>query len=183
MRYSAEHKESVRARIVEAAAKALRRSGLDGVSVPALMKKAGLTHGGFYVHFADKDELVAEAVRFAAHQTARRVFEGSAGVEEMLAAYLSMGHVDHREEGCVLGALGTEAPHQKPTVRRAFAEMARGFVRHVERKLHPKSERAKLSDEALVTASKMLGAIMLARLVDDDALAKRILAATRDSLT
>lgn len=68
------HKEAVREQIVRVTAEALRRHGLSGVSIPALMKSAGLTHGGFYAHFATRDELVAEAIRAAASDTSRGTF-------------------------------------------------------------------------------------------------------------
>ena len=73
MRYPDGHKEQVRAQIVRTAARALRELGLEGISIPALMKKAGLTHGGFYVHFKDRDDLVAAAVEHAAAETGARV--------------------------------------------------------------------------------------------------------------
>src|SRR5688572_5057142 len=67
MRYPAGHNDAIRAKIIETASRVLRREGLDAVSIPKLMKAAGLTHGGFYVHFEDRDELVAEAVAHAAN--------------------------------------------------------------------------------------------------------------------
>jgi TetR/AcrR family transcriptional repressor of nem operon len=178
MRYPEGHKDAMRARIVEAASRALRRDGLDAVSIPALMKSVGLTHGGFYVHFRDRDELVAEAVAFAANETVERIFAGDDGpVDEWLRAYVSEGHAAHPALGCVLAALGTEAPRQSATVRRSFAEAAGALLRQVQRKLHPTSKRAAPADDALVLASRMVGAVVLARLVRDEALAKRILAA------
>lgn len=74
MRYPEGHKEAIRERIVAAAATALREQGLSGVSIPALTKSVGLTHGGFYAHFESRGELVAAAVEAAATQTAREVF-------------------------------------------------------------------------------------------------------------
>ncbi len=71
MRYPDGHKEEVRASIVASAARTLRKKGLAGLSIPALMKEAGLTHGGFYLHFHNRDELVAEAVMAAAEGTGR----------------------------------------------------------------------------------------------------------------
>jgi TetR/AcrR family transcriptional repressor of nem operon len=184
MRYPDGHKESVRARIVEAASRALRRDGLDGVSIPKLMKMAGLTHGGFYAHFRDRDELVAEAVLCAANGTSQGIFEAEdRSADDTLSAYLTKGHVNHPEHGCVLAALGPEARRQPAPVRRAFAESARGFLRHVEKKLDPGSTPGKLSDRALSVAASMIGAIVLARLVQDDALAARILAAVRSRAT
>lgn len=179
MRYPEGHKEAVRARIVKTAAKVLRKGGIDAIGIPALMKKVGLTHGGFYVHFAGKDELVADAVESAAAATTAGAFADENTLEQTLARYLSLGHVQHPEEGCVLAALGSEGRTQPATVRRSFATTARGFLRNVERKLDPKSPPAKLSDEALALAARMIGAIVLARLVDDEALAERILAAAR----
>jgi TetR/AcrR family transcriptional repressor of nem operon len=183
MRYPEGHKEAMRARIVEAASRALRRDGLDAVSIPALMKSVGLTHGGFYVHFRDRDELVAEAVAFAANETVERIFAGDDRLlDASLAAYLSEAHATHPAFGCVLAALGTEAHRQPAPVRRSFAEAAGVLLRQVQKKLHPRSKRAEPSDDALALASRMVGAVVLARLVRDEALATRILAvAARDS--
>jgi TetR/AcrR family transcriptional repressor of nem operon len=180
MRYTERHKEQVGARIVEAAAEALREHGIDGVSIPAMMKQVGLTHGAFYCHFRDRDELVAEAVRFAADRTAERVLDSPGDdAPAMLRRYLSPQHRDHPERGCVLAALGTEGRRQGPAVRRAFAYVARGFVRHVQRRLHPKLPPDALRDDALQLAARMIGALVLSRLVDDEALSARILHAAR----
>lgn len=96
MRYRPSHNEAVRARIIAAAARALRKHGLDGVSIPALMRDAGLTHGAFYVHFKNRDELVEASVLSAADDTAKAVFadDDLVGVG---ARYLSLAHVRHPE--------------------------------------------------------------------------------------
>ena len=181
MRYPDGHKEAVRERIVAAAASALRGRGLAGVSIPGLMKSAGLTHGGFYAHFGDRDELVAAAVEAAGAATAKGAFGESLTLEETLSRYLSNGHVEHPEEGCVVAALGTDGCRQPPRVRRAFADVARGLLRLVERKLHRARPSRTVSDEALRVASTMVGAVVLARLVDDPKLADRILRSARES--
>jgi len=184
MRYGEGHKESVRTRIVDAASRALRAGGIDGVSIPKLMKLVGLTHGGFYAHFRDRDELVAEALMAAGQESAERMLaEGTKPPEERFRGYLSKAHADHPEVGCVLAALGTEASRQAPPVRRAFARIGRGFLRRIETVLHPESEPGTLSDEALETGARMVGALVLARLVQDDALAERILDAARRPTT
>jgi TetR/AcrR family transcriptional repressor of nem operon len=180
MRYPEGHKEAVRANILERAARAFRRDGLSGVSIPALMKAAGLTHGGFYGYFDNRDELVAQAVMLAAQQTAARVLsEEAVDREGMLAGYLSEEHVAHPEFGCVVAALGSEAPKQAAPVRRAFAEAARGLLRAVDKQLRPERRGNALGDESLRLAAQMVGAIVLARLVDDTELARRLLAAVR----
>ncbi|HEX3851816.1 MAG TPA: TetR/AcrR family transcriptional regulator [Polyangiaceae bacterium] len=172
MRYPDGHRESVRMRIVEAASRALRRDGLDAVSIPKLMKLVGLTHGGFYVHFRDRDELVAEAVAYCTKDSA---LASDVPTAEAFAKYLSQDHVRHPERGCVIAALGIEGARLRGPVRRAFAEAATRLLRGVERRLHPKGGDGTLSDEALATASRIVGAVVLARLVQDEALANRLL--------
>lgn len=180
MRYPDGHKEAVRADLVERAARMLRREGLSGMSIPSLMKDAGLTHGGFYAHFASRDALVAEAVRWAAGQTAARVLSDEAGdLHAMLEAYVSEGHAKHPEIGCVIAALGTEGWKHEGPIRRAFGEVARGFLRLVDRQVRKKKANAEPSDAALRLSAQMVGAVVLARLVEEPALAKRILAAAR----
>ena len=179
MRYPEGHKQAVRAKIVAAAAKAIRKSGIGGVSIPKLMERAGLTHGGFYVHFEDKDELVAAAIGAAAAATGKTVFEEPATVQATLNMYLSEQHLGDPTNGCVIAALGTDASRQPTVIRRAFSDAARGLLALLEKKLHPDSPRGKLSEDTLVQGATMIGAIVLARAVGDEGLARRILAAAR----
>lgn len=202
MRYSADHKAAARARIVSAASRAIREQGLEAPSVPHIMREAGLTHGGFYNHFQDRDALIAEAIAASASETLANVLDvPGATVDSMLALYLSGAHVANPGEGCVLAALGTDAPHAtSPLVRGAFAATARGFISHIggllrsgagqpaatgkralssRRATKRASTTADVDDDALVVASRMIGAVILARLVDDEKLATRILAAAR----
>jgi AcrR family transcriptional regulator len=181
MRYPEGHKEAVRKRIVASTTKALREHGLSGVGIPALMKSAGLTHGGFYAHFESRDDLVAAAIEAAGAQTADDVFSGARSLEETLGMYLSKGHLEHPERGCVVAALGAEGARQAPSVRRAFARAAKHLLGLVERKLHPGRRGRALSEEALRLTATMVGAVVLGRLVDDRALAERILDAARRS--
>jgi TetR/AcrR family transcriptional regulator, transcriptional repressor for nem operon len=180
MRYPDGHKEEVRASIIKNASKALRRDGLSGVSIPALMKKAGLTHGGFYTHFKSRDDLVAAAVLFAAEETGASVLSDEMGdLTATLKAYLSKEHMLHPEEGCVLAALGAEGRHQTAPIRRAFANAARGFLRLVDSKLQKKNRSPEPSEAGIRLAAQMVGAVVLARLVDNEELAVRILTAAQ----
>jgi TetR/AcrR family transcriptional repressor of nem operon len=182
MRYPDGHKQEVRARIVAAAARALRQHGIAGVSIPALMKDAGLTHGGFYAHFADRDELVAEAIAFAGQQTADNVFAEELSLEQAMAHYLSEAHVAHPEQGCVVAALGSEGGQHAPSVRHAFSQVAVGLLRLVQRKLDRAAAGRAPSDAALRTTATMVGAVVLSRLVRDEKLASRILRVARSSV-
>jgi TetR/AcrR family transcriptional repressor of nem operon len=179
MRYPDGHKAETRERIVRAAAGALRRVGVAGVSIPELMRKAGLTHGGFYGYFRDRDALVAEAIAAGASETAQAVFADELSLAESLGRYLSPRHVAHPEHGCVVAALGSEGFHQPRAVRRAFAEVAHGLLALVDKKVHPGATTRTPSDDALRIAASMVGAVVLARLVDDEELAGRILRAAR----
>lgn len=172
MRYPEGHNDAVRTRIVETASRALRRDGIDAVSIPKLMKLVGLTHGGFYVHFKDRDDLVMAAL---AHGASESAFSEGVSAEEAFGKYLSKDHVGHPEFGCVVASLGAEGIRKKGRVRRAFADAARGLVRGVEKKLHPKGAQGKISDEALEKASQIVGAVVLARLLHGDPLADRLL--------
>ena len=185
MRYDDRHKESVRSRIVREAARALRGTGIDGIGIPGLMRRAGLTHGGFYRHFRSRSELVAEALRAASDETTPRLFGAALNAVEPLKAlletYLDPRHRLHPERGCPLAALGAEAPRQDPAVRRAFSEIAVRFLRNLDpvvRGAAPEPGKEP-DDETLAIAAAMIGALMLSRMVLDEALADRVLAATR----
>ena len=146
------------------------------MSIPALMKQLNLTHGGFYGHFANRDELVVEAVMTAANETAENVLSEQVGsLDETLAHYLSKEHVAHPEMGCVLAALGPEARHQSAPIKKAFARVADGFIALLDRKVKRRSKSQEPSDEALLRASQMIGAVILARVLDDPKLVERLL--------
>jgi TetR/AcrR family transcriptional regulator, transcriptional repressor for nem operon len=179
MRYPEGHKDEVRSRIIQAASEALRSHGIEGVGIPALMKRAGLTHGGFYSHFENRDSLVAEAITSAALETGDRIFAEDRDLQSVLDAYLSQRHLDHPAQGCVLAALGTDGARQPGPVRHAFAKAARGMLRLLQKKLHPEVADGPLNSDTLALASMMVGAVILGRLVDDAELAGRILEAAR----
>lgn len=177
MPLSKEHKAETRERILKKAGALFRRGGIDGVSVPALMKEAGLTHGGFYAHFASKDELIAEIIERALNETSEYLDAAArrsdAPVDAVIDAYVGAFHRDHPDQGCVVAALGPEAARGTPVVRSA---LARG-VRHAARRL---SETLDLGedgeDEALALYAGLVGAIVLSRACGDDPdLSNRIL--------
>jgi TetR/AcrR family transcriptional repressor of nem operon len=181
MRFPKEHKPLVRERIVRAAARKLRGAGLEGPSVPDLMKEAGLTHGGFYGYFRGRDELVAEAVRKAGTETAEGVFKPSPDLTAVLDTYLSDEHLRRPNSGCVVAALGSDGWRKGKKVRAAFADVAEGLARLVDEKLVPVEQGDAISDRALAVTAQMVGAVVLGRLVDDPVLAARMLSAGREA--
>src|SRR5690242_2551362 len=118
-------KEATHERIVEAAARAIRRTGYDGTGVADIMKDAGLTHGGFYAHFASREAMLAEAADRAGSESVAMMERigatapPSRALQAMMEAYLSKAHVEGVETGCAAAALGSEMPRQAPEVRRA----------------------------------------------------------------
>src|SRR3954467_14737268 len=111
-------KEATHERIVEAAARAIRRSGYGGTGVAEIMKDAGLTHGGFYAHFASREAMLAEAADRAGAEGMKLAARVAAdappdrALEAMAQAYLSKAHVEGVETGCAVAALGSEMPRQ-----------------------------------------------------------------------
>src|SRR5205085_4768226 len=118
-------KEATHERIVEAAARAIRRSGYNGTGVADIMKDAGLTHGGFYAHFDSREAMLAEAADRAGAEAVAASARIAASappqraLTELVRAYLSKAHLEHVETGCPVAALGSEMPRQAPEVRRA----------------------------------------------------------------
>lgn len=169
-------KEETHARIVAVAARAIRRSGYDGVGVADIMKEAGLTHGAFYAHFASREAMLAEAARQACAESAAAAAGVAAtvppgqAVASMLGAYLSKAHADHAETGCPLAALGSETSRQAPEVRRVTTRHVKEMVDLLARQ-SPDWGQAQAHAQALVAISTMVGALLLSRAVDDPALA------------
>src|SRR5437660_5661679 len=126
MRYEPEHKTRTRDRIVRNAARKLRAEGLSGPDVAGVMKASGLTVGGFYKHFRNKDELLAEAIA-QAFSDSERVFSFLEHVpredrwKEVVRRYLSPEHCDHPDAGCPVAALAAEMARAKLGVKKRIS--------------------------------------------------------------
>jgi AcrR family transcriptional regulator len=172
-------KEATHERIVETAARAIRRTGYDGAGVAEIMKEAGLTHGGFYAHFDSREGMLAEAAdRAGADGMAVLARVAAAAppkkaLEAMLRAYLSKEHVEGVETGCAIAALGSEMPRQRPKVRRAATRRIKEMIDLVARQ-SPDRGQPGAHERALVTVATALGALVLARAVDDPELTKAL---------
>lgn len=164
-------KEITHTRIVETAARAIRRSGYDGTGVADIMKEAGLTHGGFYAHFASRDAMLAEAADHAGEETiaiAKRIFAevpGDQGLQALMQVYLSNEHMANIETGCSFAALGSEMPRQAPEVRKASTCRIKEMIALIKSRLS--GQQANKDEKALVMLSTMVGTLLLARAVED----------------
>lgn len=179
MRVSRAEAARNRERIVEAAARLFRERGFDGIGVADLMKSAGLTHGGFYGHFASKEDLMAQAcVRALDDSLATLSQVAERGGENALSAvatvYLSPVHRDRPGGGCVLAALGAEAARHGSPLRSAFTRGVRSALEVLTRFVPGESERAKRA-QALAAYASMIGGLVLARAVDDPELSDEVL--------
>ena len=187
MKVSREQAAQNRERVVETASRLFREKGYGGIGVADLMRSAGLTHGGFYGNFKCKEDLMAEAVAHA--------IDGSLGewdallgkhpahpLEEVVAAYLSAGHRDHPGAGCAMAALGPEVARLAPPVRCAVTE---GVRKQIDRlaTLMPPDAPGEQREAALVTYASMVGALVLARAVNDDTLSDEIMNAVHGAVT
>jgi AcrR family transcriptional regulator len=148
------------------------------------MDEAGLTHGGFYAHFPSREAMLLEALDAAAGETIERLSKvpDTAPPGKQLAAlvdyYLSDRHVENVERGCTLAALGSEAGRQSPEMRHVMTRRVKELTDVIERALPAWGDGA-AHDDALAVMSTMLGALLLARAVDNPALAKSVRASAK----
>ncbi|UHA75893.1 TetR/AcrR family transcriptional regulator [Paenibacillus sp. 481] len=177
MPYPKGHKMKVRNKIVESAAKAFRTHGIHDVSVPFIMKGAGLTHGGFYSHFDNKEQLVAEACRYAISDTIALLQQAAdqekqnPKINTVIDYYLSTYHRDNTEMGCIIPALSGE-------LSRASEEIRQVFTLELERMIAFISNLAEIdTSKGSSLMSSMVGSLVLARTVSNPELSGNLLSA------
>jgi AcrR family transcriptional regulator len=178
-------KQETHERIVDVAARAIRRNGYAGVGVADVMKEAGLTHGGFYAHFDSRDALLVEALERAGRESGeavtraleRRAAKGVSGFRALVEAYLGDEHLASLETGCPVAALACDMPRQSDAVREASAVRVRRLVAGVQSAL-PHASRAMAS----VVAGTLVGTLQLARALGANADGRALLSAARKAL-
>jgi TetR/AcrR family transcriptional repressor of nem operon len=184
VRVTREQAEANRQKILEVAGMLFRERGYDGIGVADIMKRAGLTHGGFYGHFPSKDDLAAEITARVLGREGwleRLTGKPNPSAGEVVKNYLSPRHRDDPGRGCLLAALGSDVPRQPRPVRRAFTEGLRHRV-EVLKQLMPGRSPAAKRQKALATLAGLVGALTLARAVDDAQLSEEILEAAKAAL-
>jgi TetR/AcrR family transcriptional repressor of nem operon len=182
MGHSKASKANTHAKLVETAAARFKEHGVDGISLADLMHDLKLTHGGFYKHFASRDELVAEALELALNESGQtmreRLFDGDKPtLAKFIDFYLDEAHRDARAGGCAVAALAGDAA-------RKGAEVQAQFRRSIERNVETLSETLKgdaheSREAALMILSSLYGALMMARAVGDSPLSREVLRTVR----
>ncbi len=183
MRYAAEHKDQTRSALLKAAAEEMRAHGPDGVSVAAVMKRVGLTHGGFYAHFDSKDALIAAAVSEMFVHAARRreKYAGSiTSISGFIDSYVSAVHRDNPSRGCPIPALMSEAGRWPKGARKAFDEGIARLAQRLAALMPPHVTEPQPAAMSLI--AEMAGAIALSRSVADAALSDALLDSSRAAL-
>jgi TetR/AcrR family transcriptional repressor of nem operon len=181
MRISKEKAAENRDRILKAASRLMRERGISGVGVDALTEAAGMTHGSLYSQFGSKERLVEEAVADAIAAKGQELREVSA-LGDYVSEYLSATHRDQPGSGCPFAALCCEMARQSRGARERFTAGLRGMVGWLSGQMDTELRQRQREEKALSTLASLVGALVLARAVNDPKLSDDILRATKNGL-
>jgi TetR/AcrR family transcriptional repressor of nem operon len=187
MRYRPEHKAEVHQKIVKDASRRVRAEGLNGAAVAAVMRGTGLTHGGFYKHFKNKDALLIESLGESFREITDRLIHAAEqshskdSWKAIVETYLSLEYCDHVERGCPLPAL---APELARVDKKMSGLVLAALVNYKDRMVPFMPGRRTADQERAFFAifSTMAGAIEIARLLPKPEMREKVLASARDLL-
>ncbi|MEJ7927507.1 TetR/AcrR family transcriptional regulator [Sphingobium sp. AN641] len=180
VRYSPEHNEAIRKKIVEVASFRFRKDGIGAVGLAPLMKEAGLTHGTFYTHFKSKDDLVAATVAELNRERLEAIgatLERPNGVETFLRSFLSEGHRDNFSAGCLNASIVGEIARESEVVRAVYTQGTSDLVDMLALRLE-RFETDERRQAAIALLAMMTGGIQSARAVSDPTSSAEILDST-----
>jgi TetR/AcrR family transcriptional repressor of nem operon len=188
MKYPAEQKAETHEKIVTAAARSFRERGSLGEGIANLMKDLGLTHGGFYRHFENKEDLYVQAVTRGFQETGDRMVAAAKAAPKggelraIIERYLSLEHMEHAGQGCVIAALAQEIARQPPAVRSKINAAMESYRERLLPFLPGKSglEKRKMF---FILFPALAGVLMMARAITDAGARKEMLAAARQFYT
>jgi TetR/AcrR family transcriptional regulator, transcriptional repressor for nem operon len=166
-------------RILDIAAARIRRDGINGLAVAELMNEAGLTHGGFYRHFDSREQLIAEAAQRALTQgsawtIAAGQLGGQVGFAALIDGYLSTRHRDHPEAGCGVAGVAADAARVGGPAQASYSRQVKECLAVIADLIDNPDHQAG-QREAVLTLSVLVGAISIARAVDDPDLSEQIM--------
>ena len=181
MRVSKEQAAENRVQILKQASRLIRERGIAGTGVDALTEAAGMTHGSLYSQFGSKERLVEEAVAYAIAAKGQEVPEVFA-LSDYVSEYLSAAHRDGPGSGCPFAALCCEMPRQSQGVRDRFTAGVRSMIGRLSGRMGSGLKQRQRDDRALATVASLVGALVLARAVNDPKLSDNILHTTKNRL-
>jgi TetR/AcrR family transcriptional repressor of nem operon len=178
MRVSREQFLENREKILKAAARLFRERGFEEVGVAEVMQAAGMTHGGFYGHFKSKDDLIAEATGCSAQSFVdlwERIVaaEGAKALPTIASLYLGDAHLQAPGSGCQIAALGPEIARRSAEDRAGVTDGVKRLIAVLE-KVSPGKTPAERHKRALAAYASWVGAMVLARISDDEAFSKEV---------
>lgn len=185
-RYTGDHKEATRERILAAASKEFRAKGVSGATVPSIMETAGLTVGGFYKHFESKSALFAEMFRQTLRASGVRMNEIKKKVprNEWLSAfaktYLTPAHRANLRGGCVMAGLASDMPRAGEDAKLAFEEELLDNIDAIASGMPTNSDKEN-QEAAWAYQAMLLGGLIMARGVQTEETAGEILSACRNA--
>lgn len=181
MRVSKVQAAENRERILKEAARLIRERGISGTGVDALTEAAGMTHGSLYSQFGSKERLIEGALDYAIAAKGQEVPQVFA-LSNYVSEYLSQRHRDMPGSGCPLAALCSEMPRQSKSVRERFTAGVRGIVSQLGGQMDSRLTPRQRNDKALATIASLVGALVLARAVNDPKFSDDMLRATKNQL-
>jgi TetR/AcrR family transcriptional repressor of nem operon len=187
MRYDAEHKSTIHQKIVKGASRQLRKKGLNGPTVAALMKASGLTHGGFYKHFSSRDDLVVEAVEESLRELTHTLLEAAehSGPKDawkaIVTTYLSRERCDRFDIGCPIAALAPDIARSAPGIKQRSSAAILKFRAELLPYMPGRSDEERQKNFLAILTS-IVGAIVIARTMPDAQVREAILNSTRERL-
>jgi TetR/AcrR family transcriptional regulator, transcriptional repressor for nem operon len=177
-RYEKGHKDETRQRILDVAARQFRERGVSAAGLAGIMTEAGLTNGAFYVHFGSKEDLIRTVLDDALarrEQVWRKLEDEDGGLSTMIGDYLSTRHRDDPGRGCPTAAMVAEVAREPAATRATFTGRVKAIVARIAAKVKGPSAKQREAD-ALAIYALMVGALQLARAVNDKKLSDHILA-------
>ena len=176
-RYSTDHKQATRQRIIESAGRRFKQTGVDGSGIATLMSDAGLTNGAFYAHFESKDDLVASVVAGELRAQAEafsKLPAGRAGLAEFVREYLAPQHRDNPSVGCPSAALLDEIVRCTDATKQAYTDGARTIIDEIAARLSPRNPQS-ARGRAMGLYTMMVGTLQLSRALADPELSLEVL--------
>lgn len=186
MKSRSEKKQESRSKILASAAKRLRREGISGAGVAAVMEDAGLTHGAFYSHFRNKGELARAALAEALLENRKRwtgKFDSDswpAHLSDLAGRYLTRKHRDNLDDGCALAALCSETARSDLEFQQAYEAELLETLEAIRADRLDGSDQSKQED-TLAFFSLLVGSMALSRAVSSSELSDQILESAKNA--
>lgn len=187
MRYPPEHKDRIRRKVLDLAAAELCVNGIEGTGIAEIMRSAGLTHGGFYTHFASKDDMVAAAITRMFGRLTEKLETGIKTLgpantfDLFIESYLSAKHRDNPARGCPIAALAGEIQRQPAGTREAYSVGLERYLCTIAALLSFEKGKRQ-TDLAASLLMEMVGALLMARCVTDNQASVRVLERAKRSV-